>query len=505
MSLTSRSTTTPADFWSDFGDLLEARMEAMYSEADVPDRWREWLEEMFPGSVRAGFGDHHRAFWQWLWDIGQDRPPPFVGIWPRGGGKSTSVELGVTALGARDIRRYAVIVSETRDQANKRVENIATLLESESMNHHYPAMADRAVSKFGRSKAWRRSRLWTASGFLVDGLGLDQATRGLKAEDQRPDIIVLDDIDGRHDTENSVAKKIKTITDTILPMGTRNTAVIAVQNLIIPHGVFAKLASGEADFLIDRVVSGPVKAVENLKTEREHLEDGRVRHVVVGGDPSWEGQNLEIVQDLLDGPGLKSFLREQQHEVDEVEGALWTRKLIKHVQQAPTMKRVVVGVDPSGGRAEIGIVAAGLGHDGLVYVLVDATQPGKKGALNWGNVSVDTYDDLEGDRIVAEKNFGGDMVKSNIEVAAGDRYVPVELVHSSRGKEIRADPVVSLYEDGRALHVGVHPELETEMTRWVPGVGDSPNRVDALVFAVTELVLTKKKPMTVSISGRKKK
>lgn len=483
------TTTDLAGFWDDLADQLDPDLDPT-ADGLIPATWEGWLREMFPSSVGKPFADHHRDFWEWLWGIGEARPVPYVGIWPRGGGKSTNGELGVCALGARGIRRYAVVVSETQDQADKRVDNIAELLESESVVAHYPALGRRAVGKYGRAKAWRRNRLWTASGFIVDALGLDTAARGLKVREHRPDVIVLDDLDGRHDSLDTTKKKIATLTETILPIGAGNAVVLALQNLIIATGVFAKLASGEAEFLIDRRVSGPVPAIRGLETEPyERDEDGRIAQRIVGGEPTWSGQDLDVCQGLIDTVGLPAFNREQQHRVEEVDGALWTQDLIERVNVAPPLRRIVVGVDPSGGTAEIGIVAAGVGHDGRVYVVRDASQLGRLGPANWGRKTVLAYDELEADRIVAEKNFGGDMVESTIRVAAGARQVPVTLVTSSRGKLLRAEPVAALYEEGMVRHVGVFPELEIEMTRWVPGNGPSPNRLDALVFALTELKL----------------
>jgi phage terminase large subunit-like protein len=155
------------------------------------------------------------------------------------------------------------------------------------------------------------------------------------------------------------------------------------------------------------------------------------------------------------------------------------------------LKRIVVAVDPSGGGDEIGIIAAGIGHDDCGYVLIDATCKGILGALAWARCATDLYHDLAADLIVAESNFGGDLVRANIKVA--DPGVPVRMVHASRGKAARAEPIASLYGDDntptRVYHVGVFPELESEMTTWTPDKAWSPNRMDALVWALSELML----------------
>lgn len=286
----------------------------------APDEWDEWVPTLFPRHVTHSFADHHIEFWEWVWSITRDNAPrPFVAIWPRGGAKSTSAELGVTAMGVRGKRFYVWYVNETQDKADKNVENIAALLESDVVSKHYPQHASRAVSKYGQSRGWRRSRLRTSGGFTVDALGLDTAARGMKVEEQRPDLIVLDDVDGKHDSPATTAKKIETITTSILPAGASNVAVLGVQNLIIPHGVFTRLADGRADFLSDRIVSGPHPAVLGLETE--WVQDGAedTRHaVIVAGTPTWAGQDISVCERMIRVMGLSAFLKECQHLVKEL-------------------------------------------------------------------------------------------------------------------------------------------------------------------------------------------
>lgn len=458
----------------------------------APARWEPWLHALFPNYVTGGFAPRHRAFWDWLWAIdGDDDPDPFVGIWPRGGAKSTSAELGTAALGLRGRRRYALYVRDTQDRADDSVSNIGKLLESAAVERHYPEHAERLVGKYGNSQGWRRNRLRTLGGFTVDALGLDVAARGAKLEEQRPDLIIFDDVDDRHDSADATEKKLTTIRESLLPAGTANCAVIAIQNLIIPHGIFARLADGRADFLARRIVSGPEPALEKMKTTRvEDPDRGVVRTVITAGEPTWDGQDRAACQQLMDRIGFRAFDRECQHNVEEREGALWSRKLLESCRRAAPpggYKRVVIGVDPSGGAEEIGIIGGGLGYDNHAYIFADRTAKGARGPLYWGRAACDLYHDAKADKVVAEKNFGGDMVESNIKVA--DKTVAVKMVTASRGKAVRAEPVASLYEDGLVHHVGTMPELETEMTSWVPGDPDSPNRMDAAVWVLTELML----------------
>jgi phage terminase large subunit-like protein len=177
--------------------------------------------------------------------------------------------------------------------------------------------------------------------------------------------------------------------------------------------------------------------------------------------------------------------------LEDVEGALWNWDMIHWIPEAPPLTRVVVGVDPAGTANaksdETGIITVGIGADKCLYVLADDT--GRYTPHGWGSRANAAYETHSADAIVPEKNFGNDMVRFTLE-NAGFTGARIKPVNSRRGKSIRAEPIVALYEKQRVFHVGKQgdlAELEDELTTWVPGVGDSPNRVDALVHACTEL------------------
>jgi predicted phage terminase large subunit-like protein len=185
----------------------------------------------------------------------------------------------------------------------------------------------------------------------------------------------------------------------------------------------------------------------------------------------------------------------------EVDGALWTLETIERDRvdtgsdRLPDMARVVVAIDPSGTSGDeakrsdaVGIVVAGVGIDGRAYVLEDLTCNLPPAA--WARRAIDAFHRHRADRIVAEGNFGGAMVEAVLQTA--DPLAPVSLVTASRGKSVRAEPVAALYEQGRVSHVGVHPDLEDEMLNFTTSgyVGSrSPNRADALVWALTNLMV----------------
>lgn len=179
--------------------------------------------------------------------------------------------------------------------------------------------------------------------------------------------------------------------------------------------------------------------------------------------------------------------------IDEVEGALWQRAWFDRpgfYKEAPDLRKVVVAVDPpatdGATSALCGIVIAGEGADGHAYILEDRSA--RMSPAQWGKAVVDAYEEFAGDCIVAEINQGGAMVKHTIRTALPSANVVT--VRAYRGKFIRAEPVSALYEQGRVHHCQPFPEMEDQMTTWVPdGESASPDRLDAAVYAVQKLML----------------
>lgn len=181
--------------------------------------------------------------------------------------------------------------------------------------------------------------------------------------------------------------------------------------------------------------------------------------------------------------------------LDDVPGAMWTRAMLDagRVRAAPALKRIVVAVDPavtsdetSEEPGENGICAAGIGVDGRGYVLEDASLIGTPDA--WARRAISTLDRFEGDAIIVEENQGGDMVEAVLRAVRPTQRII--RVRASRGKHVRAEPIAALYEQQRISHVGAFAELEDQMVLMTPQgyLGDrSPDRLDALVWALTEL------------------
>lgn len=186
--------------------------------------------------------------------------------------------------------------------------------------------------------------------------------------------------------------------------------------------------------------------------------------------------------------------------LEEVEGAHWKRAWIDGPRAKqdwePSLGKVIVGIDPQGSAESgtTGIVAAGRttgacpcgeAQDKLPHVFVLADESVGASPDSWARRAVKVFDDCSADRFAAERNFGGDMVESTIKTVW--KSAPIDMVNASRGKVVRAEPIAALYEQRRVHHVGEFPEMEDEMTTYTVDEAWSPNRMDALVWAITKL------------------
>lgn len=192
--------------------------------------------------------------------------------------------------------------------------------------------------------------------------------------------------------------------------------------------------------------------------------------------------------------GTRRGLQELYGEIlEDSDAFLWNLSTISdhRVRNRPELVRIVVAIDPAVTSNEnsdmTGIVVAGVDADGDGYVLEDATMKGRPD--EWADRAIQLFKAYRADRICAETNNGGDLVES---VMRGiDRNIPYKSVRASRGKVLRAEPVAALYEKGRIHHVGVLDLLEQQMCGWQPGQ-PSPDRIDALVWCITDLMLDPK-------------
>lgn len=242
-----------------------------------------------------------------------------------------------------------------------------------------------------------------------------------------------------------------------------------------------------------RTKAGDPQHAANLYKKAATDETGRWEafHFTSYDNPHISAEAVaEITSDMSEASFKREILAEDS---DETAGALWTRPLLERTRIAtafaPTMARIVVGVDPPGSSmTECGIMVAGIDASGQGYVLEDCSLFGTPG--EWSAAVVGAYHRWQADRVVGEKNYGGDMVENTVLTAEGGKGVSYKGVTATRGKAVRAEPITAQYEQNKAHHVGVFPHLENELCNWIPNMGmPSPNRLDALVWALTELML----------------
>jgi hypothetical protein len=448
-----------------------------------------------PKGQIVGFGPHHQEFWSWVWSLQRGiAPPAFVGIWPRGGGKSTSVEMAVAAVGALRSRKYALYISERQGQADDHVQNVASMFGSRLFEKHYPHVHNKRLTDTGHVKGWNRQRLICHSGFVVDAIGFDVAARGAKIEEVRPDLIILDDIDSLKDGLPGIEKKIETITKTFLPAGSMDLAVLMVQNLIHINSIFSRLAGvseHRADFLTKRIVSGPFPALQDFT----YIEHPGPQYEITGGTPLWQGMSREFCQWVIDQYGLSSFLSEYQQVVDVPDGGMFNHLNYQHCkpEQVPTLLKTVVWVDPAvtdnDNSDAHGIQIDGLGMDNKIYRLWSWEQRSTPErvlrlaimkAIEYGAQHVGVETDQGGDlwkplyRGIADTLRGDgiyDPQDQRFYRLPPDTYIPAfrsaKAGAGHGGKVHRATLMLAEYEKARFVHVeGTHGLLERGLRRF---------------------------------------
>lgn len=249
------------------------------------------------------------------------------------------------------------------------------------------------------------------------------------------------------------------------------------------------LRLGEHPQVIVTTTPRPTKHIKQLLKE---AETGQT--IVTRGTTFDNAQNLPqsfLTELIARYEGTRLGRQEMYGEViAEVEGALWNRDNIDQhrVKEEPSdLARVVVAIDPAvtanEGSDETGIIVGGRNNQGELFVLGDYTI--KASPLEWASRAVEAYDRHNADAIVVETNNGGEMIKTLIRQVRPTMNV-VE-VRATRGKVLRAEPIAALYEQGRCHHIGVFDKLEEQMTEWTQSDPKSPDRLDALVWAFTEL------------------
>jgi phage terminase large subunit-like protein len=242
----------------------------------------------------------------------------------------------------------------------------------------------------------------------------------------------------------------------------------------------------------------PARIVATGTPKRGHplvkslMADGAVHKTLLRTSDNAANLDPRLLAELYAKYGGTTLGRQElEGEIlDDVPGALWHRGLIEmlRVSVAPELTRIVVAIDPSATSTEsadeAGVVVAGVDALGEGYILDDLSA--RTSPSLWAAAAVSAYHTRKADRIVAEVNNGGEMVEALLRVTAPS--VSYKAVTATHGKTTRAEPIAALYEQGRVHHVGAFEALEDQMCSWVPGE-KSPDRMDALVWALTDLML----------------
>ena len=290
--------------------------------------WELALSLLAPGWVAHGYADWHRFVAGWAMDLQPGvKPRPLVVCAPRGAGKSTILSLALLLIACRRTRSYGLYTSNTSRQTVDAIAGVGQLFSGSLVAAAFPHVAEQYRTEQGVARDWTKHRLRTGSGFTLDGIGLDQAIRGARVGSNRPDLLIFDDLEDREDSPATTSKKRRQLTDSLIPAGSADAAIVYVQNRIHESGsdgIMVELIEGRADMFANAVVVGPVPMIEDLDLdERTPTEDDDRRYVVSGGRPTWHGQPLEHAEALIKESGLGSFLRERQHQDAPADGGMF--------------------------------------------------------------------------------------------------------------------------------------------------------------------------------------
>lgn len=355
----------------DFIALLEEVINDLgKGDADQFAEWEHSVRTLFPNFAKAEFSDFQREFWGYVWQLESGKYMEPVGLFlPRGQAKSTTAEMATVLLGATGKRKFAVYCCASQDRANEHVsDNIRAMLESPEIQKHFPEIGTPRVGLHGNQSAWRQTELICANGFKIRALGFDGAMRGIKIEGERPDLIILDDIDDINDGMEMVLKRERVLTRSIIPAKSVDAFFIFAQNLIHPQSVATKVARKQAEYFRRMKRIGPHPAIRNLEWEFDEAGDP----VITGGVPTWpQYMGLEVCQQMMLDMGPSAFLTECQQEVDEMAAGsiypMWNENL--HIVTHSELRAYFpewFQQDPDDGRWVLKIpdnVANSLGHD----------------------------------------------------------------------------------------------------------------------------------------------
>lgn len=457
---------------------LGRRARSAPAQADAPTDPLAFARRYLPHHVPSDSPEFHRELIRLAG--GHDRLALAA---PRGHAKSTIMSLIYPLYAAATgRRRFIVVVSDTATQAEDHLGNIyQELLENDDLIRDFPHLALPDLADYAKKRTKRTAKDFITRGgisFVAKGAGA--GLRGLRRGNQRPDLIIVDDLENDElvRTPEQRAKLrdwfSKSLSNLFGPDGGQ---LLVIGTILHTGSLLAWLLSEH----------GPPMYAKRLYRAIDAA--GRILWPDVWTAAKLEDKRLEI--------GARAFASEFLNDPVDDTLTLFKQDWIDNARRAsaPDLARIAVAIDPSisaNGDA-CGIIAAATGHDKRGYVLDDATVQGSP--ATWARRALDTAARVGASVIVAEGNQGGEMVEQTLRsvLRPGERLPRVVTVHASRSKQARAEPIAALYERGEVSHVGTLPPLEAELVTWVPGL-PSPNRLDALVWALTELMLQPEPP-----------
>ena len=233
-------------------------------------------------------GDRHMDIWDWVADFTHRvKPPPRVEVWPRGGAKSTMAELisGYTALSLQ--RRFVLYVCDMQHQADFHIQDIGGLLNQ---------LGVRCSVNVSSSEGWRAWRIQAENGWGAMSVGLEGRATQKALEKFSPDLIILDDIDSKYDSDRATQEKLNTLTNIILPSGSADAGLLFLQNMVRSRSAIARVADGTAG-----MATGARVKVEPAVRDLQYKLDGK-------------GQSLAVCEGQINDWGIDAFLSECQHE-----------------------------------------------------------------------------------------------------------------------------------------------------------------------------------------------
>jgi predicted phage terminase large subunit-like protein len=247
------------------------------------------------------------------------------------------------------------------------------------------------------------------------------------------------------------------------------------------------LRLGENPKCVITTTPKPTEIIKQLMQRKDvHLTTGNTFE----NEENLSGSALSMLKERYEGTNLgrQELFAEL---LDDVEGALWNNKMIEktriNLEEERDLKQIIVAIDPAvtanETSDETGIVVVGKDFNNYYYVLEDLS--GRYSADKWARIAINAFYDWGADRIVAEVNNGGDLVERLIRTH--DTNIPYRSVRATRGKITRAEPISALYEQGKVFHLGIFPELESQMCSYTGDKQNSPDRLDALVWGLSEL------------------